>query len=449
MPPLAFLSPNSTSRRWLAVIILFAVAARVAAALYIGDQVEPMPGTYDQVSYDRLANRVLDGHGFSFEKLWWPLTRADEPTAHWSYLYTLYLAAVYALSGNHPVVARLVQAVLAGVLMPWLAYRLGARHFGERVGLAASGLMAGYAYFIYYAAALMTESFYIMGVLWVLDLAGRPVPAANSPSELRRRGLLLGLALGWTVLLRQVFMVCIPVLFGWMLWRCYARQRDSLGRASLLLLTATLVMVLAIAPWTVRNYLVFDRFVPLNTNAGFAFFWANHPIHGQDFQAVLPTWSDYIELIPVELQSLNEAELDRALLARGLRFVVDDPVRYLALSASRMSEYFMFWPSSESGWISNVSRVLSFGLLWPLMVYGLLANARRAISSDGFILYLFAFSYTAVHLLSWALIRYRLPVDAVLLIFAGAALVDLRKKLMQSRYWPAREDARGVAYSRQ
>ena len=33
--------------------------------------------------------------------------------------------------------------------------------------------------------------------------------------------------------------------------------------------------------------------------------------------------------------------------------------------------------------------------------------------------------YTLIHLLSWALIRYRLPVDGVMLIFAGVALVDL------------------------
>jgi hypothetical protein len=56
---------------------------------------------------------------------------------------------------------------------------------------------------------------------------------------------------------------------------------------------------------------------------------------------------------------------------------------------------------------------------------------RRALSSEALILYLFIVVYTAVHLLSWTLIRYRLPVDAVLLIFAGAALVKLQEKLSQ------------------
>ena len=451
---------NRAGRRWLLIVLLISISLRVMAAFYLGDRVVPLPGTYDQVSYDRLAQRVLDGHGFTFEEEWWPATRAGEPTAHWSYLYTLYLAAVYGLVGHHPLAARLIQAVLAGGLMPWLVYRLGRRHFGQQVGLVASGVMACYAYFVYYAAALMTESFYITGVLWVLDMAGPLGQAGENLPASRRRGLLLGLALGVTALLRQVFLLFVPVLFAWLLWRSYRHQTGP-GRAGLsakenraieglttkprgletrlgiyrvvgmtgILLTATGILLLFIAPWTVHNYLAFDRFVLLNTNAGFAFFWANHPIHGQDFQAVLPTWSAYLNLIPPELLSLNEAELDGALLERGLGFVRDDPGRYLVLSISRARDYFKFWPSSESALVSNVSRVFSFGLLWPLMAYGLISKARRSFSSESFVLYLFVIVYAAIHLLSWALIRYRLPIDAVLIIFASTALVEIWMKL--------------------
>src|SRR5262245_18099933 len=185
-----------SGRHWLIIIILIAISLRVAAAFYLGEQVIPLSGAYDQVSYNRLAQRVLHGYGFTFDKLWWPVTRAGEPTGHWSYLYTLYLVAVYSLVGYHPLAARLIQAVLAGALMPWLVYRLGCRHFGLQVGLVASAVMTFYAYFIYFAAALMTESFYIIGILWVLDMAGQLGQAGESPPAVRRRSLLLGLALG-------------------------------------------------------------------------------------------------------------------------------------------------------------------------------------------------------------------------------------------------------------
>ena len=453
---------SQSSRRWLIIILLIAISLRVVAAFALGDHVGPLPGTYDQVSYDRLAQRVLGGYGFTFDKLWWPYTRPGEPTAHWSYLYTLYLAGVYSLVGYHPLVARLFQAVLVGALMPWLVYRLGSRHFGQQVGVVASGVMACYAYFIYYAATLMTENFYIIGILWVLDIAGQLGQAGEGTPSARQQGLFLGLALGVTVLLRQVFLLFIPVLFVWLLWRSY-RYQTGPGSASLMakkneamggtpfrnrvlagyvrnkptmrmlgiLLTATVVLLFAIAPWTVRNYLVFKRFVLLNTNAGFAFYWSNHPIHGNNYPANLPDWDSYIKLIPPELLSLNEAELDQELLKRGLGFVRDDPGRYLMLSITRIDDYFRFWPSSESGLISNVSRVLSFGLFWPLMAYGLISQGRHSYSSETLILYLFIIIYTAIHLLSWALVRYRLPVDAVLIVFAGATLVEIQMKLAQ------------------
>ena len=451
---------NQTGRPWLIIILFIAISLRVIAAFYLGDRVTPMPGTYDQVSYDRLAQRVLDGYGFTFDKLWWPFTRAGEPTGHWSYLYTLYLVVVYGLVGYYPLAARLIQAVLAGALMPWLVYRLGHRHFGRQAGLVASGLMACYAYFVYYAAALMTESFYIIGVLWVLDLAGQLGRAGESSPAARRQSLLLGLALGITAMLRQVFLLFIPVLFAWLLWRSYryqtglrwaglvARENKALegsspehpglptylrsnpvARTMGILSAATAVLLFIIAPWTIRNYLAFDRFVLLNTNAGFAFYWANHPIHGRNYPADLPDWDAYIGLIPPELRSLNEAELDQALLERGLGFVRDDPGRYLTLSIGRVADYFWFWPSSESGLISNLSRVFSFGLLAPLMAYGLILQARRSFSAESLVLYLFIITYTAIHLLSWASVRYHLPVDAVLLIFAGASLVEIQSKL--------------------
>ncbi|MFQ5614637.1 MAG: ArnT family glycosyltransferase, partial [Anaerolineae bacterium] len=353
----------------------------------------------------------------------------------WSYLYTLYLAAVYGLAGYHPLVARLIQAVLAGLLMPWLVYRLGRRYFGRRAGLVAAGFVAVYAYFVYYAAALMTETFYITGILWTLDLAGGLGQDRRiQPSVFSLQPFLFGLALAVTVLLRQVFLLFIPVLFAWLLWRAYHAQTRPVLRMIGTLLIATAILTLAIAPWTARNYRVFGRFVLLNTNAGFAFFWANHPIHGYNFTPILPAGGpSYQDLIPPELLPLDEAALDQALLQRGLEFIRQDPGRYLMLSLSRAKDYFKFWPSPESSLVSNVARVFSFGLLWPLMAYGFIASLRRLYSSGAFILHLFVLVYTAIHLLSWALIRYRLPVDAVLIVFASAALVDLWAGLARRR----------------
>jgi hypothetical protein len=99
-------------RQLLLIILAVSIVLRVGAALYLGNQVEEMPGTNDQISYHNLALRLTQGYGFSFGNFWWPATQPDAPTAHWSYLYTGYLAAVYALFGENPILARLIQAIL-------------------------------------------------------------------------------------------------------------------------------------------------------------------------------------------------------------------------------------------------------------------------------------------------------------------------------------------------
>jgi 4-amino-4-deoxy-L-arabinose transferase-like glycosyltransferase len=420
-------------------IISVSVCLRVVAALYLGNTVEELPGTFDQISYHNLALRVLGGHGFTFDVEWWPITPAGEPTAHWSYLYTFYLVGIYALFGPNPLAARLIQAVLVGILHPWITYQIGRKVFSEAVGLLAALITAVYAYFVYYAGTLMTEPFYISAIMSGLLLSINFIGKDQQESQVKF-GLRLGLVLGITVLFRQLYLLFVPFLLAWVGWSKFHLTR----RIPWVGISITLaIMAMLVSPFTIFNYARFNRFVLLNTNSGYAFFWGNHPIYGSHFVPILtPEMGSYQDLIPVEVRQLNEAELDQELLRRGIQFVVDEPLRYLLLSLSRIPAYFMFWPSSGSGLISNVSRVISFGLFLPFMVVGLIRALHGSalthrkpllnflLSSQG-LLVLFMLFYSAVHLLTWALIRYRLPVDAVLIFYAGVGLLFLG-----GRIWP-------------
>ena len=418
-------------RHWLTVILALSVLLRLVAAVYLGDTVEIMPGTFEQVSYHNLALRVLGGFGFSFDRQWWPLTAAGEPTAHWSYLYTFFLVVVYAVFGTHPLAARLIQALIVGLLQPWLTYSIGKSAFNEEVGVAAAFLSAIYTYFIYYSGTLMTEPLYITAILGTLYLAVQLSDSLQNSQTKNRTWLLaigLGLFLGTVVLLRQLFLLFIPLLFLWTFFVIIKHPNVSvIKRFSLTTIISLGIVLSFIAPFTAYNYARFSRFVLLNTNAGFAFFWGNHPIYGTHFEDILPAeWGvTYQDLIPEEFRHLDEAALDQTLLKRGIGFVTDDPGRYIMLSLSRIREYFKFWPSPESSIVSNISRVFSFGIMWPFMLYGLCLTVNNKLTSERWLLIIFMLVYTGVHLASWAMIRYRLPVDAVLLIFAGVAIVDL------------------------
>jgi hypothetical protein len=141
----------------------------------------------------------------------------------------------------------------------------------------------------------------------------------------------------------------------------------------------------------------------------------------------------YQQLVPAELRHLDEAALDQELLKRGLGFVTDDPLRYVKLSISRIPAYFKFWPDADSGTLSNLSRVGSFGLFLPFMLYGLIRPLiatgrppkRSLLSFPLSLLYLFIIVYSAIHILTWTQVRYRIPVDTVLVIFSALAIAEL------------------------
>ena len=429
-------------RRMLVISLAASVVIRVIAALYLGNSVEVLPGTFDQVSYHNLALRVVDGHGFTFGEPWWPATAAGAPTAHWSFLYTGYLILVYKVFGLNPVVARIIQAVIVGLLQPYLAYRIARYVFNPVTGLAAAILTAFYAYFIYYSATLMTEPFYILAILGSLLISMRivgkvpsenPEPSSPLPKENVWMGVYLGLALGTAVLMRQLFLLVVPFIFLWVWWASGKRNWRSL-------LISGLMIIVMVIPFTVFNYLRFDRFVLLNTNAGYALFWSNHPVYGTKFVPILTEdMGSYHALIPEELLALDEAAMDQELLKLGIGFIVDEPGRYLALTISRIPPYFIFWPSSASSLISNISRVSSFGILLPFMLYGLYRSFRERVKplvkQPLFLLYMFMVVYTGIHVLTWTLVRYRLPVDAVLVIFAGLAIVDIAGRVPVLKKW--------------
>ena len=443
-------------RNALGLILALSVLLRVGTALYLGDTVVALPGTHDQISYDALAQNVAAGKGFVFDRAWYPFTPPDTPTAHWSFLYVLYLAAVYTLFGHHPLIARLIQAVVVGLLMPWLVYRLGRRTFGPAVGLAGALAISVYIYLVYYSATLMTEPFYICALLWSLDALQRIVVGARTPAW--RPWVELGLAWGVAVLLRQQILLLMPFFLLWLLWA--TRKRLPFRRLALSAALTLAIVAAFILPWTVRNYAVYHAFLPLNSNVGWALYAANHPQQGNRFEPLnLPP-------VPPEWADLNEAELNARLTAAGIRFVLEDPGRFALQTLDRFRNYYRFWPEKTSLPISNISRVLSFGLYLPFMLYGLylsvpllrhpkpqstnsqlpnsqLTNSQPTNLPNTVLLYLYVLTYSISHLLTWAMHRYRLPVDAVMMVFVGLAWVDLARRL--GRWWASRHRPVGMS----
>jgi hypothetical protein len=204
---------------------------------------------------------------------------------------------------------------------------------------------------------------------------------------------------------------------------------------------AGMILVAFVLPWTVRNYVVYDDFMLLNSNAGYAMYSAQHPMHGTNFREFEAA------PLPEGWWGRPEPELDRELMRQGVRFIIDEPGRYLLLSLSRVRAFFEFWPTSDTSLLHNIGRTGSYGLLLPVLIYGLVLAVRQpGFVSRNALLFLFAAFYTLLHLLTWAMVRYRLPVDAALMPLAAPALTDIIQKVWAAiPQWDRRANTRKPA----
>jgi hypothetical protein len=281
-------------------------------------------------------------------------------------------------------------------------------------------------------------------LLWSLEV-GLRVGSRLRAGERVPIGLVLqlGLSLGLATLLRQSILPWVPVLFLYLLWQAWHGRKErpavfSLWAIARPVFLATCILAVCILPFTIRNYATYGQFLLLNSNTGYAMYSAQHPMHGTTFHEF-----DAAPL-PEDLHGLNEAQMDRELMRRAIQFVLDDPIRYLLLSLSRVRAYFEFWPTPDTSLLHNVGRTGSFGLFLPFMLYGLYLAVRRLrlappgahLASCILLLAIFIVFYSLLHIFTWAMVRYRLPVDAVLIVFAALAIQDIYAR--GRRWWLAR-----------
>jgi hypothetical protein len=230
-----------TGRTWRGVagtVVALALAARVVAAFAMGGALY----FADEADYVDSADRLLAGGGFG--------PGYDRVPA-----YPLLLAALRAVSPTTITGVRVLQAaaVAAGCLLVLL---LAVRTFGRVTALAAGVVYALDPMAVVGAGLLYPDAIAAVVLLGVVVLA---LAAARYDDGARSAGV--GLGLGILAQLRPVGLVLVPVVAAWTALTVHA----TMNRRALHLLAVPVGCLVALAPWTIRNYRVRGGFVPIAT----------------------------------------------------------------------------------------------------------------------------------------------------------------------------------------
>src|SRR5581483_9582357 len=155
------------------------------------------------------------------------LSPSGGPTAFRPPLYPLFLGAVYKVTGDSIVAARLVQAVLgaASVALVWFIART---LFGRRTAYVAAALAAVYPPLVLATVALMSESIFIPLML-VAVLAA--LYARDGGPHATRWAVVAGAAAGLGMLARPNSVAMLPALVVLVLaWTRHEWQRGVASR---------------------------------------------------------------------------------------------------------------------------------------------------------------------------------------------------------------------------
>ncbi len=307
----------------LAAVIALSIIVRVGILLAF-----PSVFAYDQTgvvhgsdAYDDYAVNLLDTGVYG--------RTPGEPDAFIPPLYSYALAAVYGVFGRGYIQAGLFHTLLDALSIAML-YEIARRIFsslsentttkfsisGEMVGALAGLFYALYPYLIFQNLTLIDTPFFIVQlhafVLLMILLRER--------ETLDRKTWLIaiagGVVLGASLLTRPIMP---PLALLTALWFLFRR---SLWQTVLRLTPVALVGVLVIVPWIIRNYGIYDAFVPMTTTSGANFWQGNSeytiPVFraGYDVQWTAPE---------LEAEDRNSREADAERFALGFEFLRQNP----------------------------------------------------------------------------------------------------------------------------
>ena len=366
-------------------IIGFGLIIRVAAAFFVNAWL-PEGLFPDRFTYADAAADVLGGRLISSDLV-----------------MPLYPLLVALFGGTE--VGQVALSVAFGTLSIGAMYLLGSVIYERRqAGLIAAALWALYPPAIFYSAIGLTEIVFttlLLGLLW---------------SAYSERWWLTAILVVAAILVRPAIEVLAIPLVVWFAVVVTRGGWRTAVRAVMALLVAYLVLM---APWWAHQHAKYDQFVRLNLGGGVVLYSGNNPLNtsGGGIGGVDVDFSEFADID-------DPVERDRALTEAAIDYIREDPARFVSATAVKV---WRFWrPLPYAPELQSSAYILGSLLIVPLVVGAItgIVLKRRAFWRLSPLLIVIAY-LTAVHAVTIGSIRYRFPLEPLLILLSVPALLTL------------------------
>ena len=225
--------------------------------------------------------------------------------------------------------------------------------------------------------------------------------------------LLLGVASGVAFHLQPVL---LPVVLGWMCFELWWSRDSRKWRLSAVMV---LGMVIACVPWGWRNYTVFDEVLFIRGNFGLELRMGNHERATGAMDVMVPRGDFRHPRAHVEeaqlILELGEAEYMKRARAEAIDWMRANPGDFLRLTVSRFAQFWL-GPFFQPRTALAITALTILALLGAWRALPAMTLPQRAALMTPVIF------YPLIYYLVAYMPRYRIPLDWILLLLAGAAV---------------------------
>lgn len=364
----------------------------------------------DARAYDSIAMNLATGYGFKEDRN--QSYQTDLAIIRAGPGYEFFLAGLYKVFGHQYAIVWIVQAMLHA-LSAYIIFLICRKIFnneGQTIGLAAALLFGWHPDLIEAAAMLMTETLYLFLIIVSIWFFAEFM---RCPEKIRY-SVYLGAVLGLAILNRPPVILFVPIMSMFYFAKKYY--------CALFILIFVITGMLA--PWAMRNYFIYNQFIP-TTLIGEYNVWLGNTLEstGGQFSANKNPVVDYAKEFGF---SAVAAEASRRF---GI-FLVQYPLVFVKLVAMRLIHYFSlirpmgfwFYQTGISQMIFVSLSALAIAILFISGFAGMIYSWHNKQSIYYYLIALAA-SSVVVLLLSVVQSRYRFQIYPLLAIFGGYFLV--------------------------
>ncbi|TKJ39030.1 hypothetical protein CEE37_11435 [candidate division LCP-89 bacterium B3_LCP] len=420
---------DDSTKRYLLILVLSALTLRLIYAFSVDLIPQDVNGIdLDAVEYDHLGWSIAQGHG--------AVDVFGGPTSYRFPGYLYFLGLIYFIFGHHHTVVLIFQALI-GAFTPLFIYFSARYLLSERISRIAGLLAAVYPVFIYYVGWLMTENLFLF-LLNLLILLTISLTATNSKKKLASIGLIIGL-LGLTRGVGLPFFGIIPIYV-------FFKTHGNFGKKVIDALIIVTIAIVTLIPWTIRNYVTYDRWMLPSSEGGGVLWMSFYRINFQDYYNVEPAFTyldevgrdnaeseEFYQILlennlfgltgmrqifkdyyPDEPLPQSEPEATERLGNKAMALLIEKPEIWMVKS---FTQIFRFWHVlDERGRYVN-----GYAFILPFFLFGVWQLRRRFW--EFLPLYLFPLMIYSVSVIFFADARFRMPFEGVFII-VGAFAVD-------------------------